>query len=181
MFALERVGSNWCSRFRRTACMGATSSAQRPGKDATRELELMMEIENSLLEHGPNYARRLRRKAPAKDDIWHLDEVVVRHQRSEMLAVASSRSRGLCARRDRPDAPQHQGCQALADAASEEPGHRAKADHRQIALLRGGKTPGHAERGTPIAQRIEQPSREFPPSVPKTRADATGAVAYRLA
>ncbi|NGO55438.1 IS6 family transposase [Allomesorhizobium camelthorni] len=28
--------------------------------------------------HGPNYARRLRRKAPAKDDIWHLDEVVVR-------------------------------------------------------------------------------------------------------
>lgn len=37
MFALEPVG---CSRFRRTACMGATSSAQRPRKDASQELEL---------------------------------------------------------------------------------------------------------------------------------------------
>ncbi|SDA99845.1 transposase, partial [Mesorhizobium qingshengii] len=28
--------------------------------------------------HGPDYARRIRRKAPTKDDVWHLDEVVVR-------------------------------------------------------------------------------------------------------
>jgi putative transposase len=28
--------------------------------------------------HGAEYARRLRRKAPGKADIWHLDEVVVR-------------------------------------------------------------------------------------------------------
>lgn len=28
--------------------------------------------------HGPDYARRLRRKASAKDDVWHLDELVVR-------------------------------------------------------------------------------------------------------
>lgn len=28
--------------------------------------------------HGADYARRVRRKAPAKDDVWHLDEVVVR-------------------------------------------------------------------------------------------------------
>lgn len=28
--------------------------------------------------HGPDYARRVRRKAPTKDDVWHLDEVVVR-------------------------------------------------------------------------------------------------------
>lgn len=28
--------------------------------------------------HGPDYARRLRRKAPSKDDVWHLDEVAVR-------------------------------------------------------------------------------------------------------
>jgi putative transposase len=27
---------------------------------------------------GPGYARRLRRKTPTKDDVWHLDEVVVR-------------------------------------------------------------------------------------------------------
>ncbi|MFK0693246.1 IS6 family transposase [Mesorhizobium sp. IMUNJ 23033] len=28
--------------------------------------------------HSPDYARRLRRKAPSKDDVWHLDEVAVR-------------------------------------------------------------------------------------------------------
>jgi putative transposase len=28
--------------------------------------------------HGPECARRLRRKAPTKGDVWHLDEVVVR-------------------------------------------------------------------------------------------------------
>jgi putative transposase len=28
--------------------------------------------------HGPDYARRLRRTPPSKDDVWHLDEVVVR-------------------------------------------------------------------------------------------------------
>lgn len=28
--------------------------------------------------HGPDYARRLRRKVPAKDDTWHVDELVVR-------------------------------------------------------------------------------------------------------
>src|SRR3954454_12913820 len=29
------------------------------------------------LKFGPAYARRLRRKAPSRRDIWHLDEVVV--------------------------------------------------------------------------------------------------------
>ena len=29
------------------------------------------------LTFGPAYARRLRRKAPSRRDIWHLDEVVV--------------------------------------------------------------------------------------------------------
>lgn len=28
--------------------------------------------------HGPDYARRIRRKSPTKDDVWHLDEVAVR-------------------------------------------------------------------------------------------------------
>lgn len=26
---------------------------------------------------GPNYARRLRRKTPSPNDIWHMDEVVI--------------------------------------------------------------------------------------------------------
>jgi len=29
------------------------------------------------LKFGPNYTRRLRRKQPRRDDIWHLDEVVI--------------------------------------------------------------------------------------------------------
>src|SRR5215211_45824 len=29
------------------------------------------------LKFGPDYARRLRRKAPTRHDIWHLDEVVI--------------------------------------------------------------------------------------------------------
>src|SRR5918993_2677132 len=29
------------------------------------------------LKFGPDYARRLRRKTPSRQDIWHLDEVVV--------------------------------------------------------------------------------------------------------
>jgi putative transposase len=28
--------------------------------------------------HGSDYARRLRRRAPTRDDVWHLDELVVR-------------------------------------------------------------------------------------------------------
>jgi putative transposase len=26
---------------------------------------------------GPDYARRLRRKQPSRNDIWHLDELVI--------------------------------------------------------------------------------------------------------
>lgn len=29
------------------------------------------------IKFGPDYARRLRRKQPSRDDIWHLDEVVI--------------------------------------------------------------------------------------------------------
>src|SRR4029453_10665036 len=28
--------------------------------------------------HGPDYARRVRRKPPSSNDVWHLDEVAVR-------------------------------------------------------------------------------------------------------
>jgi putative transposase len=34
-------------------------------------------IRRSALKFGPAYTRRLRRKAPSRRDIWHLDEVVV--------------------------------------------------------------------------------------------------------
>lgn len=37
--------------------------------------------------HGPDYAHRIRRKSPTKDDVWHLDDVVMR--KSEVLVVAS--------------------------------------------------------------------------------------------
>jgi hypothetical protein len=37
---------------------------------------------------GPDYARRLRRKKPSGDDVWHLDEVVI---------TIAGRKRWLCA------------------------------------------------------------------------------------
>jgi len=27
--------------------------------------------------HGPDYARRIRRKQPSRNDVWHLDKVVI--------------------------------------------------------------------------------------------------------
>lgn len=34
-------------------------------------------IRRCCRKHGPDCVRRLRRKAPSKDDVWHLDELVV--------------------------------------------------------------------------------------------------------
>jgi putative transposase len=33
-------------------------------------------VRRSTLKFGPDYARRFKRKAPSRHDIWHLDEVV---------------------------------------------------------------------------------------------------------
>ena len=48
--------------------------------------------------HGPEYARRLRRKPPSKDDVWHLDEVVVRIN-DQKRRHGCCRSGRICARR----------------------------------------------------------------------------------
>jgi len=40
---------------------------------------------------GPDYARRLRRKAPSPDDVWHLDEGVPRGTHSNVGAELHGR------------------------------------------------------------------------------------------
>jgi len=86
--------------------------------------------------------------------------------------MAGCRSGQICSRRDRPEPPQHQGGEALADTAVEEAGCDAEAhDHRQAAFLWSSTASGHAASRTSVAQRAEQPGGEFPPAVAKTGAD----------
>jgi len=74
---------------------------------------------------GPDYARRLRRKKPSGNDVWHLDEVVIIISGRNM---AGRRTGRVCARRNRSEPPQHQGCQTIVDPSSEEAGYRTEAD-----------------------------------------------------
>jgi len=105
---------------------------------------------------GPDYARRLPRKAPSPDDVWHLDEVVVTIGGSQTLAPARGQSGRLRSRRDRPDAPQHQGCQASANAVDEEARMSAEADrHRQPSLLWRSTAACNAHRRASITQEAE--------------------------
>jgi putative transposase len=94
---------------------------------------------------GPDYARRLRRKLLDRNDVWHLDEVVIsiagkRHwlwravdQDGYALdEIVQSRRNTKAAKRLLIRLLQKQGLPPQA--------HR----HRQAALLRSGKAPSHA-------------------------------------
>jgi hypothetical protein len=115
----------------------------------------------------PDFAR-LRRKTPSGNDVWHLDEVVIAIAGRKHWLWRAVDQDGYV----RPDMPQHQGCQAIADPPSEEAGHRTQADdHGQVALLWSSPATGHATRRTPISQGSEQPSREFSCAAAEARAD----------
>lgn len=90
-----------------------------------REVEEMLRDRGSVVsyetirlwcrKHGPGYARRIRRKAPTKDDIWHLGDVVVRINGQKCwLWIAVDH--------DVVQTPQHQGREASADATSTKQG-----------------------------------------------------------
>ena len=78
---------------------------------------------------GAAYAKQLRRKRPSREDIWHLDEVVISiGGRNHWLWRRPGR---ICSRRDRASPSRHQGCQAIVDQTAEEARHGAKEDcHR---------------------------------------------------
>ncbi|CCV09427.1 hypothetical protein MESS2_p120013 [Mesorhizobium metallidurans STM 2683] len=106
--------------------------------------------------HGPDYARRLRRKPPSSNDVWHLDEVVITIAGKKHWLWRAVDQEGYVLDEICPDPPQHQGCQAFADPTAEEAGHGAEAhDHGQAALLRRRETPDHAECRASLAQRPE--------------------------
>lgn len=91
----------------------------------------MRQVAGGASKFGLDCARCLRRKPPCRNDVWYLNEVVVTIARQKALVVARRRPGWICAGRNRAKPPQHQGRQALADAAVEEAGARAEAhDHR---------------------------------------------------
>lgn len=111
-----------------------------------REVEMLLDrgivvsyktIRRWCRKHGPDYARRTRRKAPRKamsgTSMQSRCASTVRNAgcgeqliRTDMCSMRSSRR------------PQHQGGQAPADATSDEAGHAANAyGHRQICAPTG--------------------------------------------
>jgi putative transposase len=98
---------------------------------------------------GPDYARRLHRKKPSRNDVWHLDEVFI---------TIAGRKHWLWRAVDQDgyvlDEIVQNRRNTKAGPASEEAGHSAEADdHRQVALLWCGASPGHAECRTSIRIR----------------------------
>lgn len=45
-------------------------------------------IRRSGQKFGPAYAKQLRRRRPSRQDVWHLDEVVISHRGQKALALA---------------------------------------------------------------------------------------------
>lgn len=81
---------------------------------------------------GSDYVRRLRRKQPSSNDVWHLDAVVI---------TVSGRKHWLWRAVDQDgyvldETPEYQGRQAPIDTAVEETGHATQAHYsRQVSLL----------------------------------------------
>jgi putative transposase len=73
-------------------------------------------IRRWALKFGADYARRLKRKAPSRSDIWHLDEVVI-SIRDEKRYLARRRSGRIRARRSRADPSEHESGAEVADKA----------------------------------------------------------------
>ena len=80
---------------------------------------------------GPAYAKQLRRKRPSRQDIWHLDEMVISIAgRKHWLWRAVDQNGYVLddivqSRRDTKAA------KAIAHQAAEEAGHAAQADHHR--------------------------------------------------
>ena len=102
-------------------------------------------IRRWAIKFGPDYARRLNRKAPSRRDVWHLDEVVITINGEKRWLWRAVDQDGYVldeivqARRDTKSR------ETLADAAFEKAGMQAKAHHnRQAAVLWRRQARGHA-------------------------------------
>jgi putative transposase len=119
------------------------------------------------IKFGPDYAHRLRRKKASRNDVWHLDEVVVtiagrKHwlwraidQDGHVLdEIVQNRRNTKAAKR-----VLMRLCRAEAHG------------YRQAALLWGSQATGDAGRRASVAQGVEQPGGECPCAAAKTGAD----------
>jgi hypothetical protein len=74
-------------------------------------------------------------------DKWHLEEVAIRWQ--ELLVVAGCGQDDYVFDEIIPEPTEHQGCEAIADPATEAVRRCPETDdHRQVAFLRGGQAAG---------------------------------------
>ena len=124
------------------------------------------------LKFGRLFARALRRRQPKAGDKWHLDELMIAIKGQKYRLWRAVDQHGIVldiliqSRRDKKAAKR------LMRKLCEEAGLPASdADHRQAEELWRSEARDHAGGQAPPAQGSEQPSREFPPSDPKTRTD----------
>jgi hypothetical protein len=83
-------------------------------------------IRRWALKFGADYACRLKRKAPSRSDIWHLDEVVI---------SIRGEKRFLWRALDHANPPEYKSRSSIADEALVEARTPAKADHNRQAWL----------------------------------------------
>ncbi|MHC2483205.1 transposase-like protein [Rhizobium leguminosarum] len=101
--------------------------------------------------HGLDYARRIRPKAPTKDDVWHLDEVVVRINGRKCWLWRAVDQDGYVLDEIVQTRRNTKAAKRLLTRLLKKPGMPPKPMITDKLLRRGGQTPGHAERGTPLA------------------------------
>jgi putative transposase len=116
-------------------------------------------IRRWAIKFGADYARRLKRKAPSRLDIWHLDEVVI---------TINGDKRYLWRAVDQEGYVLDEIVQIYRDT---------KAARRLLMrprLIQRRQTRDHAEYRASAAQGVEQSRGEFSRSRPKTGADDAG-------
>jgi putative transposase len=102
-------------------------------------------IRRSAIKFGADYACRLKRKAPSRDDIWYLDEVAITIDGEKRYLQRAVAQEGYVfdeiVQTDRG-----KGCATITDAALAQARTSAEADHhRQTRLLRRRQAHGHAK------------------------------------
>ena len=101
---------------------------------------------------GPSYARRLRRKQPSRDDIWHLDEVAIAIAGRKHWLWRAVDQDGYVLDEIVQSRRNTKAAKRLLTRLLKKAGRRTQAhDHRQTALVWSSSTSGHARRRAPRA------------------------------
>ncbi|MER9056825.1 MULTISPECIES: DDE-type integrase/transposase/recombinase [unclassified Mesorhizobium] len=103
---------------------------------------------------GLDYARRLRRKQPSRNDIWHLDEVAITIAGKKHWLWRAVNQDGYVLDEIVQTRRNTKAAKRLLTAV-EEAGPGAEADdHRQARLLWSSAASSHAGRRAPVAQGL---------------------------